>query len=133
MAGENLGIFVHEICIGVGRADHPVPPPSSSETVAYVCDIGMTRLPRAFRGLQIKKNRMVSRLIRQPAIRSISKAWQLGGRLLPEPVFDFLYGNSGRKIIANKQQQKNRQATCHTEQKDQSWDQYGHISLPNRG
>jgi hypothetical protein len=109
MAGENLGIFVREIRIGIGRAGHPVPPSSSSETLAYVRDIGMTRLPRAFRGLQIKKNRMVSwRLIRQPAIGSISKAWQLGGRLLPEPVFDFFYGNSGRKIVADKQEQETR-------------------------
>jgi hypothetical protein len=103
MAGENLGIFVHEIRIGKGRADHPVPPSSSSETVAHVCDIGMTRLPRAFRGLQIKKNGMVSwKLIRQPAIWSISKARQLGRRILSEPVINFLYGNSGGEIVANK-------------------------------
>src|SRR5580692_10137348 len=103
MAGENLGIFVHEIRIGVGRAHHPVPPSFRSETVAHVGDIGMTRLPRAFRGLQIKKNRMVSwRLIRQPAIGSISKARQLSRRILREPVLDFLYGNSGGKIVADK-------------------------------
>src|SRR5580700_7611607 len=90
MTGEDLRIFLHEISIGIWGANHPVAPTCGSKTLFYISDIGVTGLSRAFRSLKIdERGTVMRRLVRQYAIRSIGKAWQQGGRVVLEAVFDF--------------------------------------------